>query len=160
MIVRILKRLDIEVSKYNQEALIEGFATLKKATVKILGQTALLEANIDLKLNATNDVDAYIDGVHWIRKKFDELLSYENKHLDPHSNEVWMPKETKYKQIFYGHNVDGFVAEPEYVLLSKALKAFPKNKMLILEYLSKKPSKKFLALAKKYRLDLKGFISE
>lgn len=50
------------------------------------------------------------------------------------------------------------IAEPEAVLVSKALKAPDKNRVLITDYLAHGPSPRFLALAEKYHVDLEQFL--
>jgi hypothetical protein len=50
------------------------------------------------------------------------------------------------------------LAEPEAILLSKAIKAPDKNRALITEYLAQGASDRFLELAKKYNLDLEQFL--
>ncbi len=78
--------------------------------------------------------------------------------LDPLGNEVWMPDETKFVEKFVGSYVRVLVALPEYILLSKALKAPVKNKKLIRDYLALGPSQIFLDLANKYEIDLEQFL--
>ncbi len=50
------------------------------------------------------------------------------------------------------------LAEPEAILLSKALKAPAKNRALIVEYLAKGATERFMTLAQKYALDLEQFV--
>lgn len=50
------------------------------------------------------------------------------------------------------------VAEPDAVLLSKALKAPDKNRALLTEYLALGATERFLTLARKYALDLEQFL--
>jgi len=80
--------------------------------------------------------------------------------FDELSNEIWMPEETKYISIYKGQSVDGYYAEPEYVLLSKALKAPEKNKNLIIQYISIGPSQLFLDLCSKYQVNLEVFLDD
>ena len=49
------------------------------------------------------------------------------------------------------------MADPDAVLISKALKAARKNEALITEYLAKGASERFFNLARKYRVDLEQF---
>jgi hypothetical protein len=60
--------------------------------------------------------------------------------------------------LFLGQYVEALLARPEYVLISKALKARDKNRNLIIEYLAKSPSELFLGLAQKYQVDLEWFL--
>ncbi len=130
---------------------------LGKCSIQVVGQTALLEAKLDLHLAATADVDVHHQIEYVFRKKFEELLKEKGKFLDPVGHEAWMPEETKYKTIFNGRHVEGSIAEAEYILISKALKAPQRNKTLIAEYLASHPTELFYTLAKKYNVRLEDF---
>ncbi|MBI3018567.1 MAG: hypothetical protein HYY61_01555 [Deltaproteobacteria bacterium] len=117
-----------------------------------------MEAKVQLEMIGTADVDAYIEGDSVVRKQFDELLQKRGYHLDSDSEKIWMPSETEYYLFYQGQAVDGFLAHPDDVLISKALKAPQRNRTLIVSYLARGASKKFLKLAQKYHLDLKKFV--
>lgn len=68
-----------------------------------------------------------------------------------------MPRETKYDELFAGRHVRMLLAEPDAVLVSKALKAPVKNRALITEYLRGGASERFLKLALKYKVELERF---
>ena len=158
MIKKVLKQLDSWITQENQYVSTEGGLRIGKFTIKILGQHALFEAQIDLHLSATQDVDAKMNCDYAVKKKFNELLKPHGKHLDELSHEIWMPKETKYDDFYMGKNFKSYLAKPEYILLSKALKAPEKNKNLIIEYIAKGPDEVFLDLAKKYKVILEDFV--
>ena len=69
-----------------------------------------------------------------------------------------MPDETEYQMFYKGQCMDGFLAHPDDILISKALKAPQRNRNLMISYLAQGASKKFLNLVKKYHLDLKRFV--
>ena len=117
-----------------------------------------LSGTVELTLAATNDVDVYADYPHAVEREFARLLAVEGRELDPLGHEVWMPRETRYNEFFAGRNVRVLVADLEAILLSKALKAPAKNRPLIVEYLARGASERFLGLARKYRLDLEQFL--
>jgi hypothetical protein len=50
------------------------------------------------------------------------------------------------------------LAEPEAVLVSKALKAPAKNRQLLVEYLASGPSDRFMKLVAKHTVDLEQFL--
>lgn len=159
MLRKVFKALDMWIGDVNTDRRAESGLELRKATIQIVGQTALLESKLKIELLATADVDAYLDAEYEVRRKFDALLQEQGgQYLDPHSAEVWMPAETRYDAIYSGKFVEGLVAQPEYVLLSKALKAPGKNEKLIVDYLASGPTRKFISLATKYELDLEQFI--
>jgi hypothetical protein len=68
-----------------------------------------------------------------------------------------MPRETRYTELFNGKLVRVLVAEPEAVLVSKALKAPTKNGPLITEYIASGASPRFFELATKYAVSLEQF---
>jgi hypothetical protein len=158
MLREVAEKLDDWVAVRNREAQEEGLPRFPPTTIKVLGQTALLEAGVALSLAATNDVDAYADYPHAVEVEFRRLLAAEGRELDPLGHEVWMPPETQYEEFFKGRFVRVLLAEPEAILLSKALKAPAKNRPLIVEYLASGASERFLELAQAYQLDLEQFL--
>ena len=89
-----------------------------------------------------------------VRREFQRLLAKEGRELDPLGREIWMPHETRYTELFNGKLLRVLVAEPEAVLVSKALKAPAKNGPLITEYIASGPSPRFFELATKYAVNL------
>jgi len=158
MLKKIFKKLDNWIGEQNVERQEEGMLSISACEIKVIGQTALLEAEITLHIPATVDVDVFANYEDLVRRKFAELLKENGKELDPVGHEAWMPKETEYEIFFDGKWLKAYLANPEYVLLSKAMKAPKKNKVLIVEYLASGPSAKFFELAKKYKVDLDHFL--
>jgi hypothetical protein len=146
------------VAARNREALEEALPRIAPCTIKVLGQTALLEGGVALSLATTNGVDTYADYPHAVEREFARLLRAMGRELDPLGHEVWMPRETRYPEFFRGRFVRVLLAEPEAILLSKALKAPAKNRQLIVEYLALGATDRFLDLAQKYELDLEQFL--
>lgn len=160
MLLDIFSELDNWIQKENRQRFEQGSPTLDSCDIRILGQTALLEAQLDLTLALTQDVDVFANYNSEIKVQFEVLLKKQGKILDPDSHLIWMPKETQYQKIFSGVAVTGYLAQPEYVLISKGIKAPQKNTNLIVEYLAKKPSKLFFELAQRYKLDLDQFVED
>src|SRR6478609_11347828 len=158
MLVEIAERLETFVVERNLEARREGLLALRPCVIKLLGQTALLEAEVPLTLALTNDVDVYADYEFAIEQEFRRLLASKGRELDSVGREIWMPQETIYQPLFVGKYVTLLVADAESVLLSKGLKAARKNRQLLTEYLARGPSARFLELAKKYHLDMEQFL--
>jgi hypothetical protein len=158
MIIKIFRELDRWAVKANREAAKNGWPAIGPFYIKVLGQTALLEAKVGLNLTATIDVDVFANYQHSVKNEFERLLNEHGKSLDQDSDKIWMPKETEYEQVFTGQFLTGFIAKSEYVLISKALKAPKKNHAIMVEYLAKGPSKLFMMLADKYNADLEDFI--
>src|SRR6187549_2780612 len=158
MLVEIAERLETFVVERNLEAHSEGMLMLRPCVIKLLGQTALIEAKVPLTLAATNDVDVCADYEFAVEQEFRRLLATKGRELDSLGGEVWMPAETTYQPLFVGHCVSLLVADTEAVLVSKGLKAARKNRPLLTEYLARGPSARFMKLARKYRLDLEQFL--
>jgi hypothetical protein len=158
MLLVLVKRLDAWVAARNLEARSDGLLTLRPCRIRLLGQMALFEQRVPLHLVATNHVDVYADYEHAIEKELARMLSDAGKVLDPLGHEIWMPRETRYETLFEGAFVTLQVADPDSVLLSKALKAPDKNRSLIIEYLAGGPSERFLTLARRYKVDLEQFL--
>lgn len=133
-------------------------AAIRPCSIRLLGQMALLEADLPLTLVATHDFDVYADFDWAVRKEFEALLAKRGRVLDPLGDEVWMPAETQYDLVFEGRWIRGFVAQPDFVFLSKAMKAPEKNRALIVEVLATGASPRFLELAERYSLDLEQFL--
>ncbi len=60
--------------------------------------------------------------------------------------------------FFKGKWLKAYLAKPEYILLSKAMKAPEKNKALIVEYLASEPPATFFNLVQKYKVNLDKFL--
>ncbi len=159
MLLKLFIKLDRLVHEENLERRNLGTFEINSSEIKIVGQMALMEAGLDLNLAATQDVDAFVKADYWVQKRFENLLVEIHKVYDDESEFIWMPAETAYRVLFAGKWVTAKVAEPEYVLVSKALKAPRKNKNLIVEYLAKGASPRFWELAQKYCLDLDGILN-
>jgi hypothetical protein len=160
MLKSILKALDGSIGTENLRRIKsdDGESLIRPCNIRVLGQFGLIEAKISQV--ATRDVDAQIDGDYWIKKKFEQLLSERGFFWDQHSHEIRMPKETQYDSFYAGENVTALIAQPEYILISKALYAPEKNRGVFEEYIASGSSKKFLDLAKKYKIDLKKLIGK
>lgn len=158
MLKGVAQQLDRWIAEQNRLCRQEGAPLLKPCTIKVLGQAALLEANLGIALAVTNDVDVRADYEWSIERTFEQLLAEAGRALDPLGHEEWMPRETRYNDHFRGPFVHLLLAEPEAILLSKALKAPDKNRVLITEYLARGASERFLDLAEKYGLDLEQFL--
>jgi hypothetical protein len=158
MLAKIGQRLDSWIIEQNLEARAEGLPLLRACRIRVLGQTALLEQSSPLPLAITNDVDVFADYEHVVEREFRRLLEQEGMELDPVGQEIWMPRETMYSDLFVGPYVTVQVADVESILVSKALKAPVKNRTLIVEYLARGAGARFFEMAEKYELDLEQFL--
>lgn len=155
MLGKIASKVDMWAVEQNQKTNFDNLKPIPKTEIYIVGQTALLEAKLSIAIAATMDVDSYTELNYQLRVKFDELLQEEGRHLDPVGHEAWMPEETKYKSLYKGKLISLSIAEPVYIILSKARMAPVKNKTLILDYIASSDlDHKLFDLAKKYDVDL------
>lgn len=155
MLKLVAEKLDKWIEKENKEALDEGRPLIKTVTIKVIGQTALMEAKLSFPLAATMDVDCFNQFNSIVRQKFNELLNQEGKTLDEIGHEAWMPEETEFHSLYEGKKVHMEIALPHFVILSKAKKAFEKNKGLIAEYIASKDiHPDFFDLVEKYEINL------
>lgn len=158
MFVELLSALDRWCVDERVRRRDDGTLGPKACVISLVGQTALLEAAVPLNLAATQDLDVVGSYELSVEMRFAELARDFGKTIDPHAREIWMPKETRFTVVFEGALVTGRVAEPDFVLLSKALKAPEKNRNLITEYLASGASPEFMAMARRYKVDLEQFL--
>ena len=158
MLEKVFKTLDDWIEAQNIERGKEGLIKFSACEIKVIGQTALLEAKVSFHVPATMDVDVFANYDYSVKKKFEELLKQIGKELDPVGHEAWMPKETEYADFFVGKWVKARLAKTEYVMVSKAKKAAKKNRAMLIDYIASPPSKKFFELAKKYEIDLDSLL--
>ena len=158
MLRDVAASLDRWMAERDFEARQEGLLRLEPCTIRVLGQAALFESELELALASTKDVDVRADYPYVVQKEFERLLAERGRILDPVGHEAWMPRETRYHAVFEGRFVKVLVAEPEAVLLSKALKAPVKNQALLTEYLARGATERFFELARRYSLDLEQFL--
>lgn len=155
----VFEALDAWMAAENLAYQSEGLAIMHPVEIRIIGQSALFEAKLSLALAATRDVDAIAD---WrddgVRRKLVDLLHAHGKELDPVAHEAWMPAETEYADLFRGKWVTARVARAEYVLISKAMKAPVKNRVLLIDYLAAGPSELFFELVDRYHVDLEAVL--
>src|SRR5690606_11818177 len=156
--LEILRRLDGWASGKDAEDRAAGMRGLKACRIRLLGQWALFEQDLPLTLMATQDLDVKANYEWAVEQKFHELAREHQLSVDPDGQKVWMPKGTQYTKVYAGQFVTGEVAEADYVLISKALKAPEKNKTLIAEFLAIGASERFLSLAREHGLDLEQFL--
>jgi len=136
---------------------------------KIVGQAAILLSTFaneltkeGVLLTSTSEIDAItIPQAHaWPRfHDIRSILERKGIPFDDLSDQIWMPSETEYTQIY--PNDDSFtmltvlIADSESVLISKAVKAPKKNKRLLEAYFaSGLVTQRFKDMAKKYNMKI------
>ena len=156
MIAKVFEELDQWIIEENKRITDEGGMRIGDVYFKVVGQSAVLEANLSIDVDNTADVDAFSNLSHSVQTQFNELLKPLGKVYDAHSGEIWMPAETQYTPIFTGLYVKAELAGVEYVMVSKALKAIDKNRVLLRSYIETDASELFSELAAKYGIILES----
>lgn len=134
LLEKVFKSLDEAIGKENAQRRQDGSLGIPKAEIKVLGQMSLIsnpEVQAKITLFATFDVDAIVTGPHWIETTFKALLKKEGFELDPLSNEIWIPEESTFTNIFSSNHLTCFRLDPLFAFLSKAIKAKEKNRIII-----------------------------
>ena len=132
----IFTDLNERIDAINKERREDGGRHISKAEVKLLGQMSLLvndKVSMLLSLAQTADMDALLDMDPLVKKELTEILKKQGLIYDEDSPKVWIPKGTKYEDVFDFKNVRVKSIDPESALVSKAVKAPKKNKHLIRE---------------------------
>ncbi len=134
---RVFANLDAWIDAENHRRVAEGGFPFPECEISIVGQMSLLaneEVSAVLTLVGTVDIDALLKKVdHPIKLKFLELIKSQGLVYDEDSEKVWLPPESKFSPLFELHNFSVSILDPESALVSKAIKAKEKNRILIQE---------------------------
>ena len=123
-----------EIAQENVTLREEGLTPLAHTEIRVMGQMSLLsntEVQAQIRLIATVDVDATVRGEFWVQKKFEELLLKDGLELDPVASEIWLPAEATFTEMFSSNLLTCLRLDALYALVSKAIKAKEKNRILI-----------------------------
>ena len=160
MLKSIFEKLDRWIAEQNTNAIKQSFLPIQKSTFRVVGQSALFEAKLGLDMAATVDVDALNNAGFSVLAKCSELLALEGLEYDQLSNEIWMPEETKYIELFRGKWLEAFLALPEYIMLSKAKMNMAKNRALLREYIASEAPARFFELCEHYAVNLADILQD
>ncbi len=134
----IFEELNERIRSENEEREKLGSLKLRPIEVRIMGQASLLAnefAASILTLAMTNDLDAVVEEnqafVISVLKK--EILPKYDLRLDDDSELVWIPPGSTFDTLFDSRFVRVKLLDPESTLVSKAVKAKEKNKVLIVD---------------------------
>jgi len=134
------QRLDDLLAAENRDRRAAGGSLLDRVKIRILGQTALLLANLPFPLAGTMDLDATVQGGSWPQKRLGEILLTQGLRLDTDSHLIWIPKNSQFRLWFEGIRVKALLIEPDAVVASKARARRPKDKALVRTYLESYPT--------------------
>jgi hypothetical protein len=133
---RIIEKLEVQIGELNRVRIENGDFRLPKAKIVLLGQFSLLanpRISAQLHIPATMDVDARIEANHQIKEAFLKILDSEGLHYDEDSGLVWIPPKSTFETIYESTTVEVTAISPIYGILSKAIKAKEKNRLLVQE---------------------------
>lgn len=133
---KVFQELDSRIEKENVIRREDGALPVSACEIKILGQMSLLandKVSAILSLAQTADMDAVMTRNTFAKKELKETLKQYGLEYDEDSEKVWLPKNSKFLLLFELKNVVVKIIDPESALVSKAVKAPAKNKILIRE---------------------------
>jgi hypothetical protein len=143
----VFQSLDARIAELNRERRAEGMLGATAVEIRLLGQMCLLanpRVSAVLHLAKTADVDAFLQMDSFVKEELKKLLAEVGLVYDEDSTLIWIPEGAMYEPLFAMANLAVLALDPESALVSKAVKAPEKNKMLIREALA---SGQFVKLA-------------
>ncbi len=160
----VFKDLDDWITKANTARREDGGFGFPKCEVRVLGQMSLLankKVSAVLKLIGTLDLDAHLEKMDYsIKRKMIELLKRHNLTYDEDSEKIWLSPGSKFEELYKLSNLSVYILDPESALVSKAVKAKDKNRLLIGDAIA---SEKFPTLMDRIEAnggDLKFFLEK
>lgn len=134
-IIQTLKKGDDWLLQQVEGARVRGeIQTVPALQLKIVGQIALLIADLPFPITSTMDIDILHNLPHYALKKLGELFLDNGLVLESDQHLIWMPEKTLYRPMFDGHYIHASVAYPLYVIASKCKFQRPRDKALIKAY--------------------------
>lgn len=131
------QRLAEEAQKYRDEGLLP---TVEKMTCRVVGQVALLIANLPFDVSATTDIDVIFTPRHVQTSFLEQIALKYGFVLETDHHLIEMPKQTKYHLLYSGAHVSAYYADAFYVMASKCQFKRDKDKRLIQQYLDHFPA--------------------
>lgn len=113
-----------------------GLAPIPKVSCKIVGQMALLVADLPFDVASTIDIDILFEPPYAKTKTLEQLCLQYGLTLESDHRLIWMPKQTEFHPLFQGRLVKAVYADPLYVIASKCKFKREKDKKLIQNYFS------------------------
>lgn len=139
LLKEIFEELNLRILELNRANRAEGLAIYPKAEILLLGQLSLsVDEKVVARLNLTQtaDLDALLKAEFKIKDELKKILPRYGYVYDEDSPLIWIPPESKFVNLFLLDRITVKYLDAESVLLSKAIKAPKKNKVLIREALA------------------------
>ena len=135
----IFTELDRRVTALNLERAEFSGIKIGRSEIRVLGQMSLLTndwVSHQIVLAETGDLDAHVRADRIVEMELRAILIKNGLVYDESSNEIWIAPQSKFEMLFELSNLTILRLDPESCLVSKAIKAKEKNKILIQEALS------------------------
>lgn len=129
-----IREVECKLEEENISANVESRPRVRPTELRIVGQMSLLlnpKVNSRLRLFATRDVDALILGERSVRTLLKMALKERNFAFDDLSTEIWIPDGATSEVLRTHDLLVCSVLDPISALVSKAVKAKEKNRILI-----------------------------
>jgi hypothetical protein len=165
ILLQIFRELNGRIEAENQVREDSGAVKLLPVEIQILGQMSLLANEMAaqfLVLQRTGDLDALIKSsqhfaLHVLKK---ELLPKYGLVFDDDSEKIWIPPQSRFEKFCDFRFVRVKLLDPESTLVSKAIKAPQKNKLLIVEAIASEQFSTLVERIEKHGGDLKFFLED
>ena len=128
-------RKELEEIFWNINRFAESTAPqVQRQVIRIIGQMALFLADLPFPVTASMDLDVVSEIDPRIQRELDLLLIQKGFRLETGPPRSLMPPETTFRKIFSWPKVEVQIADPDSVIVSKAMQGRPKDRKLILTY--------------------------
>ncbi len=161
----IFKELNERITAENVDREQSGESKIRSVEVRILGQITLLANEMVapiLTLQMTNDLDAVITNTQGFvtRVLTKEILPKYDLELDSDSGLVWLPPGSTFELFWDSKYVQVKLLDPESALVSKAVKAKQKNKILIIDAIASERFPNLVRRIQENNGDLQYFLGD
>jgi hypothetical protein len=125
-------REELEIRKeLGDERSIHGEIILLGQLSLLANQSIKKDLLSELKLFATTDIDVLVKGEWVIQKALRKISKQFNLEFDELSSEIWIPADAQFIAIYEGEIITVKAIDPESAILTKAIKAKEKNRILV-----------------------------
>lgn len=140
---KLFQRFDETLVKEVAERRAAGeIRVTERVYCKIVGQVALLLADLPFDIAATTDIDILFEPPHAFSKTMETICLDYGLTLESDHRLIWMPEETVYHTLYQGTWVIARFAEAKHVIASKCRFKRDKDKKLIQNYFQCFPESK------------------
>lgn len=130
----IFRELDQRIERMAEDRAESGGLKITRAEVKVLGQMSLLSndaVSSQIALAETGDLDALLKTEYIIERELRAILKEHGLVYDESSGEIWIPPGARFEPLFDFKHVVVTRLDAESALVSKAIRAKEKNRLLI-----------------------------